>query len=129
MRRGKIVKRQCNVRVRQAGVTESKIRIAIDALLKLLDSLFNSVWSALVPKIAASQVKFVGFEILSWFLIHTLFLFTEQTDFQCQGHVLRHFAAHRKDILHLAVVSVRPKMIAVRSLNELRGDAQFIAGP
>src|SRR4030095_11215312 len=63
MRRGKIVKRQCNVRIRQAGVTESKIRIALDALLKLLDRLFDSIRSSLVPKIAAPEVEPIGLGI------------------------------------------------------------------
>ena len=50
MRGGKIVKRQSNVGIRQADVAESKIRVALDALLELLDRLFDPVRSALVPK-------------------------------------------------------------------------------
>src|SRR5436190_23666620 len=57
VRRGKIVKRQSSVGIRQADVAKSKIRIALDALLELLDSLFYPVRSALVPKIAAAQVE------------------------------------------------------------------------
>ena len=51
---GKIVKRQSNIGIRQADVAESKIRVALDALLELLDRLFDPVRSALVPKIATS---------------------------------------------------------------------------
>ena len=40
--------------------------------------------------------------------------------------MLRHFAADGEDVFHLAVVGVRPKMVAVRGLDELRGDAQFV---
>src|SRR4029453_2837323 len=56
---GKIVKRQSNVGIRQTDVPKSKIRIALDALLEVLDRLFDSVRSALVPKIAAAQVELI----------------------------------------------------------------------
>src|SRR5947207_13042764 len=60
VRGGKIVKRQSDVGIRQADVAESKIRVALDALLKLLDRLFDPVRSALVPKLATSQVELIG---------------------------------------------------------------------
>src|SRR5213595_1523496 len=63
LRCGKIVKRQSSVGIRQAVVAKSKIRIALDALLEVLDRLFDSVRSALVPKIATSQVELIGFWI------------------------------------------------------------------
>src|SRR5712675_3417222 len=55
----KIVKRQCSVGIRQADIAKSKIRIALDALLEVLDRLFDSVRSALVPKIAAAKVELI----------------------------------------------------------------------
>src|ERR1044071_4394165 len=59
VRCGKIVKRQSSVAIRQADIAKSKIRIALDALLEVLDSLFDSVQSSLVPKIAAAQVELI----------------------------------------------------------------------
>src|SRR5437762_4005781 len=59
----KIVKRQSNVRIRQADVAESKIRIALDGLLELLDRLFDTLRSALVPKITAPQVELIRLRI------------------------------------------------------------------
>src|SRR5438034_4897602 len=56
---GKIVKRQSSVGIRQADIAKSKIRIALDALLEVLDRLFDSVRSSLVPKIAAAQVELI----------------------------------------------------------------------
>src|SRR5947199_6819732 len=55
----KIVKRQSSVAISQADVAKSEIWIAFDALLELLDRLFDSVRSALVPKIAAAQVELI----------------------------------------------------------------------
>src|SRR6266487_2025830 len=60
---GKIVKRQSSVGIRQADVAKSKIRIALDALLEVLDRLFDSIRSALVPKIAAAQVELIRLRV------------------------------------------------------------------
>ena len=59
VRCGKIVKRQSSVGIRQADIAKSEIRIALDALLEVLDRLFDSVRSALIPKIAAAQVELI----------------------------------------------------------------------
>src|SRR6266576_2950382 len=60
---GKVVKRQSGVAISQADVAKSKIRIALDALLEVLNRVFDSVRSALVPKIAAAQVELIRFWI------------------------------------------------------------------
>ena len=67
VRRGEIVKRQGNVGIRQAGVAESEIRIALDALLEVLDRVFDSVRRALVPKITAAQVGIISLNVLGRF--------------------------------------------------------------
>src|SRR6266516_323130 len=67
VRRGKIVKRQASVGIRQADVAKSEIRIALDALLEVLDRLFDSIRSSLVPKIAAAQVRIISLNVLGRF--------------------------------------------------------------
>src|SRR5438034_1103274 len=56
---GKIVKRQSSVAIRQSDIAKSEMRVALDRLLELSDSLFYSVRSALVPKIATPQIEAV----------------------------------------------------------------------
>src|SRR6266403_609065 len=78
VRRGEIVKRQGNVGIRQAGVAESEIRIALDALLEVLDRVFDSVRRALVPKMSVSLRSNVSAQtweslaaLISWTLTRT----------------------------------------------------------
>src|SRR6266487_3649588 len=118
-----------HVSVGLSSVSQCEARIFFNRLLIETERLLEIVFGDVLGVVAPLPVKIVSLEILRWLLVQTLLVFAEKTDLQRLGHLLCHFAPDRKDVLHLAIISVRPKMITVRGLDELGGDAQFVAGP
>src|SRR5438094_2182468 len=116
-----------HVSVGLSSVSQCEARIFFNGLLVETERLLETVFGDVLGVVAPLPVKIVSLETLRRFLVQTLLVFAEETDLQRLGHLLRHFAPHCKNVLHLAVVDIRPEMVAVRGLDELRADAQFIA--
>ena len=90
---------------------------------RLLDTFLRNP----IAVVASLTVKIVGLEVLCRFLVDLALFFTEQAHLQCLRNFLGDFAAHSKDVLHVAIVCVRPLVITIRRLNQLRRDSQFVA--
>src|SRR5881397_1751936 len=126
VRRGKIVKRQASVGIREPDVAKSKIRIALDALLEVLDRLFDSVRSTLVPKIAATQVELICLCIRAVALDQSPLLLAGQFQLQLRCDLLRNCLFDRNQVRDLAIVSCAPNLRARHGVHQIHLNVQSI---
>ena len=107
---------------------ECVLRIELDGLLEALDGKTQSGWRSLMPVMTPFKVQFVGLGVFG-------------RSFDCVSGVAeqrRHHRLHdRRDnlvlnlehIRHLPIVALRPQLIAVFRVNQLRCDPEPGAGP
>src|SRR5262249_19830623 len=119
-------KRQSGVGVSQADVTKSKIRIALDALLEVLDRLFDSVRSSLVPEIAAAQVELIRLCIRAVALDQPSLVLAGQFQLQLRSDLLRYCLFDRNQVRDFAIVSCAPNLRASDGVHQIHLNVQSV---
>ena len=78
--------------------------------------------------VAALQEQFGGVGVVGEALQHRGAFLAEQLQLQNGHNSQRDLVLQLEDIAHLAVVALRPHLIAIGGVDELHGDSQAIAG-
>src|SRR5262249_12362672 len=104
------------------------MRIALDRLLELSDSLFYSVWSAFVPKIATSQIETVRLSVCSVGLGEPALLVAGQFQLQLRCNLLCDRLFDCNHIGNFAMVLFTPKLRACDGVTQIYLDAQGVLG-
>ena len=107
------------VAVSQARISRSVVRIRIDRLLKVVDALLQSFGRALVPGVAALQVKPVSLQLL--------LLFDVQLQTQVFKDVARDFFLNEKNVSEPAIVMLAPNLRDTIEVNQVSLDADGVA--
>ena len=115
------------VAIRQTGVRQRKVGVEGNGPFEESLRLSQRLFGTLVPQVAALQIQVVGLgarggRLHQRTIRHEL---RSQRLYDCG----RQLVLHREDVLELAVVGLRPHVIAVRDADELREYTQAIAVP
>ena len=116
------------VGVGESGVGGCEFRIELDGALEILARLVHCGRQPQPPEVAAAQVELIGIHV-GGATLHPCLLGTAH-----ELH-LEHLDDRRGDLVldgeyvfHLAVVALRPQVVAVGDVDQLGGDAQPVAG-
>ena len=77
--------------------------------------------------LATAQVKIVSLQIRRSWLLDSLLLAFAEDDAQRFDYCLRDVVLDCEYVLHLAVVTLRPQMVAIGDIHELRCNPQSVA--
>ena len=115
-------------RVRDAGVSQGKIRVEQDGHVEHLHRKFQ-VGTRLAARVAAApQIRVVRLRILGRLARDGFFFLRRQRDAQRLRDASRDFVLHLEDVLQFAVESVGPRGVPRARLHQLRRDAQAVIG-
>jgi hypothetical protein len=99
--------------IRQPGKAERIGWIQIYRLLKILASLLIAWRRKLVIEVAPLKIKLVCLRVLGIPLQHRRFLRAQQFNLQSSHNGQRDLILNIEDVFHLAVVPLRPELIAI----------------
>ena len=126
---GKIVaEMRVSLRTREPRPGYCKFWIFDDGLLKKLNRGLQTCVVVLAGEDQASEKDIVGARICRIRRCDLRFFSRNHFCGQGRGNGSRHFALDRKDVVHLAVVILRPQMIVARRTDQLDVDAYRVAG-
>ena len=128
MRWKSVVVSQDVVGVRQARVGLGVRRIVIDRSLQITDRFPDIFFRSFVPMVASLQIQFVSFGVDRLFALQPGRLLGSQNDLHLASDLPRDFALQRQDVAKITVIAFRPQVLVRDSMNQLRVDANSIAG-
>ena len=99
-----------------------------DCFLEKLDRALPALCGVLVGVVAALQEQFVGLGVVGVALEHRGTFLAEQLQLQGRHDRQGDLVLQLEDIAHLAVVALRPHLIAIGCVDQLHGDPEAIAG-
>ncbi len=114
--------------VRDTGVRQRVLRIDLDGALVHLASELEAPAGHLVEELATLEVEVVGLDVAGRHLLHRPPLLGAERDAQRLDDRLGDLVLNGEDVLHRAVVAVRPEAVAVGDVDQLGGDAELVAG-
>src|SRR5205085_12126533 len=114
--------------VGHAGIGAGISRVEYDGACKHLAGIIEALPPELVEELAAAQVVIVSLHVAGLRLLDGLFFLLAQHHSQLARNVLSNLILDGENIFQLAVVALRPNRKAVARVDELRGNAQAIAG-
>ena len=89
--------------------------------------MLETLASKLVRALSSAQVVVVGLHVHRARLLDLLLLAFAEDDAKRFHDRLRDIVLNSEDILHLPIVPLRPELISISNVDELRGDAKAIA--
>jgi hypothetical protein len=110
--------------VRDPGIRQGILRIDLDRPVEEPPGRFHAGLPHLVVPLAAPKVILVGLDMVVGRLAARRFLALGEPDPELPRDRLGDLVLHREDILQLAIVPRGPEVVAVRHLDQLRGDPE-----
>src|SRR5687767_1550261 len=101
--------------------------VYLDRLREHLPRMLETLATQLVKALTSAQIVIVRLHVHGARLFDLLLLALAEYDAERFNDRLRDVVLNREHILHLAIVSLRPELIAVGDIHQLRSDAQSIA--
>ena len=114
--------------VGDAGIGEREVRIERDGALEHLQRELEILPRQPARVALAAQVEVVGLQVLGRLGGERLLLLRRERDAQRLGDLARDLVLHLEDVFHLAVVALGPEREVGARVDELRVDAQPVAG-
>src|SRR5215469_18808667 len=113
--------------VSQARVSQGKIRINVDGLLKELPGALKILLSKLMDHLPALQVEFIRLDAPGWKTAERRSILAGQCRPQgrCDAH--GNLILNCEDVFHGAIVTLSPQALAAFDLNQLQVDAQLVS--
>src|SRR5262245_48464969 len=127
--RRQLIDAQHQVAIGHSGVGQGVARVAADRLDEIFDAFLHSRQAALVPEIAAAQVKLIGLGIVGVMFGQPLPLFAVEFDLQVFGNLPRDLVFELEDVDGFSMILFGPQHRAVSDVNQLGLDHQTFATP
>ena len=121
------VRAEQQIRIRQAGIGQRIVRILGDRLLEVLDRLLVAGDRALVPVIAALQVRLIRHGIVGVALRDLLAFLAAQARLDLVENLAGNLILHGEQVGGRAVVLIAPQLRSIRDVHQLGLDDQPIA--
>src|SRR6266853_4822231 len=116
------------IAVGQARVGGCVPRIRFNCFIELVDCIEQAGFAALVPERASPKVALISHGIHCTSCSQALLFVRSESDSNLLSNVARNFTLQIKHVANIALILFCPKVLITWRVNQLRGDADLVAG-